>query len=339
MWKRVLAMLVVLGMIGVSRAAHADCGLQPPCVVPTLTTNIEKTWDHLLRSRLLAQSGAARHHVQDVLVATGDVAKLRATFAYGPASQDLEGESVDVYVLTGCGTLWSSKRATLTTDVAGKVNVDLPGLPEGRHRVRFVVRGDGTYADAFVQVVAKSAKVVVTDVDGTLTAVEFSVASTTVGAAVSAHPGAAAVLKALAEKGYVIVYVATRPEWMVTATREWLNAKGFPLGVLHTTTTAAGLTGAAAVAFKATMLAQIAAVTGPAHFGFGNEPSDVQAYRSASMAMARTYFINLTGDAQGGVVFTSYASLLPAFNALPSLCLSPFHITPVTPLVRSGSTP
>ena len=109
---------------------------------------------------------------------------------------------------------------------------------------------------------------------------------------------------------------------LVDRTRAFLALRGFPPGVVHTTTTETGTIGGGAAAFKTGELATLASDEGlTPSFGFGNTATDAQAYDAAGLDPAtHRFFYQFTDDAYGGRRIESYAELLPDFAALADLC-------------------
>ncbi len=303
------------------------CPARPLCDAPS--PPIGKAKFKHTGSKLIAKLGDARHRGRDSFLTPDATAQWAiAKFAYGPEDKDLEDEEVAVFLEESCAGAWTSLGSFRTSDDAkkhptvdgvedhgGRVYVDLVALGHrlavGRHRVRFVVPGDGTSADLFLEVIAKGATIVVSDVDGTLTTSEWAAWKELIHEPPPAHPEAAAVLSALAAKGHYIFYLTARPEWFTPVTRAWLADKGFPRGVLHTTTIFEGALGTKAAAFKSTELAMLEESTALVPlFAFGNRPSDVTAFGLAKIAPSGSYYFQLDGDLKGGTKIVSYGALL-----------------------------
>jgi len=157
------------------------CDLAPPDPGPAAD------WRHAT-SALLAL-GTAYHRGRDLLLAEGDPQWALAKFAYGLLTDtDLHDEDVDVWLLRDCAT-WELLGTATTSeddqnptvegvaDTGGRVFFRIPEekrLGLGRHRIRFVVKGDLSTADAYLQILPPGARVVVTDIDGTLTTSEYA---------------------------------------------------------------------------------------------------------------------------------------------------------------------
>jgi len=308
------------------------------CAAPHSPPIATRAFRHA-RTRLATMQGAPNHRGRDLFVNPGQPQWVIAKFAYGVADKDLEDEDVDIFVQRDCGSTWE-KLGTATTggsrpllpaaegieDGDGRVMFQIPKereLGPGKHRVRLVVAGDQSSVDLFLDVVPPKTPIFISDVDGTLTSsenVEFIKLLT--GDLPETHPGAPEALRALAEKGYRPIYVTARPEWLVPRTREFLELHGFPPGIIHTSTsiTGAGF-GSSAAAFKVDELRALAEAKGLVpSFGFGNMPSDSDAYASASIEPVDHRIFYQIDGAFTGKRIESYTELLPAFTALPAVC-------------------
>jgi phosphatidate phosphatase PAH1 len=181
-----------------------------------------------------------------------------------------------------------------------------------------VAAGDGSFTDLFIEVVPAGTRLVVTDIDGTLTTnetAEFGALLT--GQTPAAEPDAAAVVTALAAKGFRPYYLTARPEWLTGRTNEFLTSAGFPPGIVETTTGGSGAVGADAGIFKTAALARITAKGLVPRFALGNSDTDAKAYASANITPAgNRVFLRYTDAASGGRRIEKYADLLPVIAQL-----------------------
>lgn len=282
--------------------------------------------------------GDARHRGRDALFATGTPQTLIGKFAYGTFDDDLKLEEVDVFVQRDCAGDWE-KLGTATTstdetphatvdgveDTGGRIYFDVPSdkqLPEGRHHVAMIVAGDGTSADLIVDVVPAGTRIVVSDVDGTLTSSEtaefFDGLS---GTLPDAHPDAATVYGDLVQKGYRMVYLTARPETNLGRTRRFLNERGFPKGLVHTSTSALlPLVDSAAATFKSSDIAALVAHGANVFMGVGNTASDADAYEAAQIPTSGRIFYQYTDSAHGGRRIEAYSELVAEVTALAPVC-------------------
>lgn len=314
-----------------------SCAWPPPCDAEPPTV-VKRPFRHLVTSLSTVKLGSPHHHGRDQIYGLNSASQWAiAQFSYGEVLKDLEDEDIDVFIDSGCGGAWTKVGTFRTSrfepghhagakDPGGLLKVDLVAqgqhLKAGRHRVRFVVAGDLSSTECFIEVLPAGARIAVADVDGTLTSSESAVIQDLVKLGnVKAHPDAATVLTTLAALGYRIVYLTGRPDWLREETRNWLSGHGFPSGILHTSVTDTGVDDN-----KEFENRQLAALKEDTHripeVAFGNRESDVQAFAAAGIPHARSYFYRLEGDPHGGQVFQDYASLIPVLKALPS-CHSP----------------
>jgi phosphatidate phosphatase PAH1 len=312
------------------------CAPMPACDGkdgPTLDAT--RSWSHFT-TEIIVHTGDAHHRGRDAIYTVGEPQWIIGKFAYGLTDKDLEDEEVDIWVERGCGGAWEKLGTARTTDggnhatvegvsdSGGRIYFQMPAgreLAVGRHRVRLVVAGDHTSADLLVDVVPKNAPVFVSDVDGTLTSsenAEFPALLT--GNLPDAQPDAAAVLSALAKKGYRPIYVTARAEWLTNRTHEFLAARGFPPGIVHTTTGLTGETGDSAAAFKSGELAAIVKKGLAIKWAFGNQPSDTNAYDSVDIEPKNQRIFLQVTDSHGGRRIEKYADLLPDAEGAKSAC-------------------
>lgn len=277
------------------------------------------------------------HRARDVVAVEGAPVILQAKFTYGLTDADLKEEMVDIYLAQGCGADWkkigsikTSKENEFPTvegveDSGGRIYADLSKfnvtLPIGRHRVLLVVQGDNSTADMYVDVLPKTAKIVLTDIDGTLTTSEFAAATEIISVHPESHEGVADMMRAFFHRGYHIFYLTARPEWLMSNTRDWINIRGLPPGTIHTSPFTTGAQGDAAAEFKNNELKFLKENTGIVpSYAFGNKPSDVKAFGSAGIEPKNSYYFNLGEDAGGGTDHSSYRGLVPVAQAAPSVC-------------------
>jgi phosphatidate phosphatase PAH1 len=290
--------------------------------------SLEATRDwHHIGSSLTAATGDAKHRGRDAIYTAGQAQWIIGKFAYGDIDKDLEDEDVDVYVERECNGSWEKLGTSRTThddahatvegvsDSGGRVFFQVPAGKElalGRHRVRLVVAGDHSSTDLLVDVVPKDAPVVVSDVDGTLTSSELAeFPAGLVGVLPDAQPDAAAVLTALVKKGYRPIYLTARAEALTARTKEFLAQRGFPAGIVHTTTSGLGAFGDAAAQFKSGELARIEQKGLAIQWAFGNKASDTDAYDAADVEPRDHRIFLKVDDTHGGRRIEKYADLLP----------------------------
>jgi hypothetical protein len=141
------------------------------------------------------------------------------------------------------------------------------------------------------------------------------------GAMPDANPDSAAVLTLLAAKGYRPLYLSARPEWLAKTTEDWIAAKGFPPGIVHTTLTSGGASGAAAGTYKTDELKLLADKGLKPGYAFGNSNTDADAYNNAGVQpLGNRLFFQYTDSAWNGRRIEAFGPLLSEFAALPRVC-------------------
>jgi hypothetical protein len=291
---------------------------------------------------LFVKLGAV-HRGRDVVITQGQDPTLIAKFAYGIGiDKDVKGEQVDIYMQRGCKDGWQMLGSVQTSpepkadeikqvdgvdDKGGFVMVKLSSLglkdlAEGRHRFVFFLRANNEHTEAFVEVLPKSHAMVLSDIDGTLTAFEEAAATEVLFKShPESHVGAADVLRSFYHRGYTLFYLTARPAFLMERTRLWLNARGFPPGIIHTTNLVQGAVGEAAAQFKADELALLKKSTGiiPT-YAFGNKASDVKAFADGGIPRDKSWFYKIKDDTTGSQALEDYRALIPEAQAAPSFC-------------------
>lgn len=305
-----------------------DClAVPPPNAGPTIS------WEHT-ESYLVEASGSPRHRGRDMFYNPDEPHWAMAKFAYGLTDWDLEDERVDLFLLRNCEGEWESLGIMNTTyeddhptvdgveDSGGRIYFPLPEpLPLGRHRIHMVVRGDDSRADTYIEVVEPGTPIFLSDIDGTLTTAEWErLVDFLLDSIPEVNVGAPQALHLLAERGYRPMYLTARPEFLGNRTYQFIEDRGLPPGIIHTTLSATGAMGTAAVDYKTAEFAALADRGLVPAWVFGNTDSDGEAYENAGiMPLSQRVFFQHE-DAFGGRTIESYLDLLPELSELPPVC-------------------
>lgn len=276
-------------------------------------------------------SGKPYHRGHDMFFAEGEEQWIIGQFQYGNTffKNNLVGEEVKVYALRGCGQAWELLGTAYTSDEGqnpsvlaiddegGSVFFKIPAankLGLGRHRIRLVVSGDQSAVELFLEVLPKGTKLLVSDVDGTLTKGELSEAlSLLLGKLPPAHEGAADLYRKLVAKGYRPFYLTARAENLLQRTRDFLAKENFPAGIIETSTAKLlGINGEKAVAYKTAALQRLQQRGFVIAYGFGNTDVDDGAFANANIPLNNRYFIDY--EAYEGRTIDAYTDL----KGLPS---------------------
>jgi len=242
------------------------------------------TWRNLANAYIVVQSGPPFHRGND-LIATADAPTqtLTGKIAYSIIDKDLRGEDVELFGCLGGGwQLLGSAR----TDDDGRFALVLEAddrLPIGLRDLYVSVVGDRTGASFLAYVAPAQTPIVVSDLDGTLTASENAYPESLAGGGVVvAQDGAAAALA-----GHDIIYITARGDRFTQDTRNWLAANGFPRGPLRMPPPIVTQPGADTIEFKMDALGALADFSLEA--GIGNRASDIAAYANAGLSPDRIF--------------------------------------------------
>lgn len=275
-------------------------------------------WRHSIQSPIITAAGAANHLGRDLIVKASTDATLNAKFTYGLISKDLEDEDVRVS-LDDC-TGWIDL-GDHTTDGDGQIRVGLTRvLPIGIYDVMFQVLGDGSTTRASIWVLPAGTKLILTDIDGTLTSSDRQLFEQILdGSHVPvAYPDAVALTTA--HRGYIPVYLTGRPDWLQGKTRAWLADLGFAKGPVRVTDSNTQIlpTEGSVGDFKKAVITKLLAdydIT----FAYGNATTDIYAYLGAGLDPADVWIIGSHGGEQSthdaGAAWTERAAEVAALPA------------------------
>ena len=215
-WIVAFPVLVFLGcaLDGVSPKALADQYNSADC--PKTPTGARSKFRHT-RNRIVTNLGSPRHRGIDVIAVEGDENQtVGGKLAYTKTDKDLEDEDVEVFACVD--RQWRSVGSSRTNG-DGRFELALTGagrLPVGMRDLYAYVPGDGSGVRFLAYVAAQHESVIVSDVDGTITASENAVIRGMIGKDVGHQPGAPEVL---ANSGKVVVYVTARGDQLTEMTR------------------------------------------------------------------------------------------------------------------------
>jgi phosphatidate phosphatase PAH1 len=240
------------------------------------------------RDRVVASLGHADHRGFDLVAASTSPQVIAGKLAYGVLDKALAREQVELFA---CVVGAWEPIGTATTDADGRFARELEGterLPVGLRDLYASVVADRTGVRFLAYVAPAGTRLVVSDIDGTLTSAESSFTKSVIlGGDVAAQPGAAASLQAAREAGYQVVYLTARGDRFTDATRNWLGTHGFPRGPVRIASGLFVKPGAATVAFKQRVLRGLEGFAVVA--GVGNRWSDVAAYEAAGVPAAHIF--------------------------------------------------
>lgn len=244
---------------------------------------------HHVSDRVFRAVARPDHRGYDLVTRIGEPQVISGKLAYGVVDRDLDDEEVDLFACVA-GT-WQPLGTTRSDD-DGRFSFTIPTaqqLPIGLRDIYASVVADRSGFRMLAYVGAADTKLILTDIDGTLTAGETQFRNGVItGKRVKAHPGAAESLQAVTARGYQIVYVTARPDRFTDMTRQWLGANGFPRGPVRLTSALWLKPGAATVAYKAGVFNDLHK-SFPIAAGIGNRMTDIAAYTEAGVSPDRIF--------------------------------------------------
>ena len=263
---------------------------------PLPATGPRTPWRKRVRSSAAATLlGRPHHSADDPVINPGHDAIIRGKFAYGTVSKDLQDEEVALWLrMRPCGEWKEIGRAL--TDSDGRIDIAVPRKyvsGPGAYPYQLVVRGDLSRASGTLYVLRPDTRVVIFDVDGTLTTGDGEILEQmALGADPDMREGANKLVNRYAEAGYVPIYITGRPYILRRSTASWLRRHAFPPGPLITTDrfTDARPGNSYVGRFKRNVLAELSESIGlDIAAAYGNASSDVCAYARAGIAPDRTF--------------------------------------------------
>lgn len=215
--------------------------------------------------------------------------KARTIPTGGLFAMPLAGENVSLWYYDTSNAAWQSVGSGKTGS-DGSYDVPATGFvaPNGRP-IYSVLEADGSCDEHFDYLLALGSKVIVTDIDGTLTTDDSEILKqiaddTHVPAMMTA---ADRLTQAWAAKGYPVVYLTARPHGFRPESRGWLADLGFPDGPLIT---ANG--GPAADVYKTLWLKRmIQDFQWNVVSAYGNADTDITAYANAGIPKDHTFIV------------------------------------------------
>lgn len=237
------------------------------------------------------------------------------THTQGLFNKPLAGEPVSLWSFDTATEAWQSIGRTETDDSG---IYDLPDTafvaPNGQPTYA-VLEGDGNCAEHYTYLLPSDSKVVVSDIDGTLTLNDNEfLLQVSDDAHVPEMMGAGdRMTQAWATKGYPIIYLTARPHLFRNETRVWLRDLGFPTGPVIT-----AADGSDAAAYKTAWLRRMVDDFGwDVVAAYGNASTDIAAYDNAAIPKDHTFIVGDLAGTMGTVAIENndYTAHITAFIA------------------------
>jgi LNS2 (Lipin/Ned1/Smp2) len=246
-------------------------------------------------------------------------AKARTTTPNGLFSNPLAGETVSLW--TYDAGAWSQLGSTQTGDDGTYELPDTGFIATNGQPVYAMLEADGSCAAHYDYLFPVGEKVVVSDIDATLTTNdgEFDKQLADVTYQPTMMGAADKLTQAWSAKGYPIIYLTARPHTVRVETRGWLDDLGFPPGPLLT-----AIQVEEASAYKTAWLKRMVTDFGwNIVAAYGNATTDITAYANVAIPLNHTFIVGPEGGKGGTTAipnmdFTahiaSYVAAQPANN-------------------------
>ncbi len=222
-------------------------------------------------------------------------AKGRTIPSGGYFSKPLQNEHVSLW--TYDGGAWMSIGETITAEDGTYELPDTGYVALNGQPIYSMLDADGSCAEHYDYLYPRGTKVVITDIDGTLTLDDGQLlAQIPDDTYVPKMMGAGnKLVQAWAAKGYAVIYLTARPHVFRPETRTWLHDLGFTDGALIT----AEQVGDAGV-YKTEWLQRMLTTFGwTAVAAYGNADTDITAYENVGIAKNLTFIVGpLAGNRQ-----------------------------------------
>ena len=306
------------------------------CQSAPLPTDLpEEEWQHTRNKAITLAS--ADHSSQDALTTTTHGTRIEGKFAYGKVSKDLEDERVEI-LIDDCSGQYRSLGIEVT-DSDGRIAFEIPtaDLPApGVYSIYLRVLGDNSSARSSLGVYPPQTRLVVFDIDGTLTTKDAEIFQDAIAdffepiysgdVVPESREGAVEITALRAQQNYPLVYLTGRPYVLTRITREWLETQNYPHGTVHTTNSNSEVIPSEdnVGVFKRDYLLDLLDRDFILEMGYGNATTDIFAYGEANIPTSRTYIAGEHGgEGMTQVVGDDYLQHLPEAQMDPD-AVQPF---------------
>jgi LNS2 (Lipin/Ned1/Smp2) len=222
--------------------------------------------------------------------------KARTTTTGGLFATPLPGENVSLWSYSG--SAWS-QQGNAKTDANGEYDLPTTFVSPNNQPLYSMLEADGSCAEHYNLLLAPGSKVVITDIDGTLTTDDNQELMEIPDATyVPAMMGAAnTMLQAWDKKKYPVIYLTARPDVLREESRGWLADENFPIGPLITAVDVED-----PAAYKTIWLQRMVQIFGWVPVAvYGNADTDVTAYGNVGIAKDITFIVGPLGGDGGSV--------------------------------------
>jgi hypothetical protein len=226
--------------------------------------------------------------------------KARTTPAGGLTATPLPGEFVSLWAYDTGSLKWMTLGRT-QTDANGNYDIPTTLGPDPGTPVYALLEADGSCAEHYDYLLKPGSKVVVADIDGTLTTSNDElfkeISDDTYVPAMMTD--ANVLMQTWASKKYTVIYLTARAHLFRAETRQWLEGLSFPIGTVITSN-ATLASDDATIAYKSAWLSRMVKTFGwDIVAAYGNEDTDIKAYQSVNIPDADIFIVGPSGGDLG----------------------------------------
>jgi hypothetical protein len=227
-----------------------------------------------------------------------DGRKQRTTNSEGLVAQALAGENVSLWGYDGAA--WTELARAATDDAGAYAFNGIEPSPNPFQPHYAVLEGDQSCVPHYTFVLDAGTKVVLADIDGTLTLSDDELTMQIGDGSYDPveNTGASTMMNLWADKGYITLYLTARPHAFRAETRAWLTDHDFPPGPVITANSL--VFGETARSYKATWVGRLVDDLGWEMTAiYGNADSDIAAYEDAGIPKEVTFIIGELAGTSG----------------------------------------
>lgn len=225
-------------------------------------------------------------------------AKARTTVNGGLFNNPLAGEHVSLWFYDDGPMAWQAL-GRADTDANGSYEIASTFVAPNGKPIYSMLEADGSCVEHYDFLLPRNSKVIVTDIDGTLTLNDNELLMEVADGTYVQKPMGAAVklMEAWTKKKYPVIYMTARPHLFRAETRVWLRDLGFPFGPLIT----ANQTNRPAEYKTAWMKRMIMNFGWQVVAVYGNADTDITAYENAGVPKSQTFIVGELAGMRGTV--------------------------------------
>lgn len=251
-------------------------------------------------------SHSPSHSANDIIIPFGEEAKLEGKFSYGSLYKDLEEENVEIWLDSCASELLYLD--VVNTNGDGRIKYNFTGaadLPPGLYQIWLRVQGDGTTTKFALRILPKQTKLVIFDIDGTLTLSDAELWQYLADESYVPQKkiGAVETTRFLYDAGYEIVYLSGRHYLISEHSRNWLKDNNFaPGAVISSTSLSESWPSNSSVGeFKYKQMKYLQEMDFILQYTYGNAKTDIYAYSKVGMQKSQIFILGKYGRDQNVV--------------------------------------